>query len=61
VLRFDFEGGPDRGGSELKRVPWDDWWQVFEDRDLAFVYQEKKSDGDQSNFFILDNPNRSDG
>src|SRR6478735_3434933 len=24
VLRFDFEGGPDRGGSELKRVSWDD-------------------------------------
>jgi hypothetical protein len=30
VLRFDFEGGSDRGGSELKRVSWDDWWQVFE-------------------------------
>jgi len=61
VLRFDFQGGPDRGGSELKRVSWDDWWQVFEDRDLAFVYQEKTSDGNESNFFIFDNPNRSDG
>jgi len=61
VLRFDFEGGPDKGGSNLERISWDEWWQTFADRDLAFIYQEKKSDGADSNFFILDSPEREDG
>jgi hypothetical protein len=61
VLRFDFQGGPDKGGRELEHISWDEWWQTFEERDLAFVYQEKKSDGNDSNFFILDSPNREDG
>jgi hypothetical protein len=61
VLRFDFEGGPDKGGRELEHISWDEWWQTFEDRNLVFVYQEKKSDGNDSNFFILDSPDREDG
>jgi hypothetical protein len=61
VLRFDFEGGPDKGGSDLERISFDEWWQTFEERDLVFVYQERLSDGSQSNFFILDSPRRSDG
>lgn len=61
VLRFDFQGGPDKGGRELEHISWDEWWQTFEDRGLVFVYQEKKSDGNDSNFFILDSPNREDG
>jgi len=61
VLRFDFAGGPDKGGSNLEHISWDEWWGVFADRDLAFVYQETKSDGNESNFFILDSPDREDG
>lgn len=61
VMRFDFGGGPDKGGRDLEHISWDEWWQVFDERDLVFVYQEKKSDGSDSNFFILDNPSREDG
>jgi len=61
VLRFDFAGGPDKGGGNLERIDWDEWWQTFADRDLAFVYQETKADGSESNFFILDSPDREDG
>jgi hypothetical protein len=61
VLRFDFAGGPDKGGGSLEAISWDEWWQVFDERDLAFVYQETKSDGNDSNFFILDSPDREDG
>ncbi len=57
VLRFNFPGD---GGQSLQPIGWEDWLKVFEDRDLVFVFQEHKADGQQSNFFILDNPERED-
>jgi hypothetical protein len=57
VLRFDFGGDNER----LQHVDWDDWFATFDDRDLNFIYQEHRSDGHQSNFFRLENPNREDG
>lgn len=56
VLRFDFGGDSDR----LKHISWDEWFQVFDERKLNFIYQEHKSDGSESNFFQLENPNRED-
>lgn len=56
VLRFDFGGDSDR----LAHIEWDEWFATFDDRKLNFIYQEKKSDGSQSNFFQLENPERED-
>ena len=58
VLRFDFPG---YGGDDLEHVSWDEWFRTFDDRNLNFLYQEQRSDGTQSNFFRLENPDRSDG
>ena len=55
VLRFDFPG---YGGQDLQRISWDDWFRTFDERDLVFVFQQHKKDGDQSNFFMLDSPHR---
>ncbi len=55
VLRFDFPG---YGGQKLEHISWDDWFGAFDDRHLIFLFQEHKSDGQQSNFFHLDDPNR---
>jgi hypothetical protein len=57
VLRFDF--GDDTEG--LEHVGWDEWFETFDARGLNFIYQETRSDGSQSNFFRLENPNREDG
>ena len=57
VLRFDFPG---YGGDELRHVSWDEWFETFDARQLNFIYQEHKSDGAQSNFFRLENPERED-
>ncbi|MFL5681226.1 MAG: hypothetical protein ACJ77B_11565 [Chloroflexota bacterium] len=57
TLRFDFGERSDR----LEELTWEDWLGTFEDRQLVFIYQERKRDGSQSNFFRLDNPNREDG
>jgi hypothetical protein len=57
VLRFDFgDGESDR----LRHVSWDEWFDTFDARKLNFIYQEKRKDGRQSNFFRLESPERED-
>jgi hypothetical protein len=58
VLRFDFPG---YGGESLEEISWDEWLTTFDERGLRFIYQEHKSDGSDSNFFRLENPDRDDG
>lgn len=57
VLRFDFPG---YGGDNLQHVSWDEWFHTFDVRNLEFVYQDTQKAGNQSNFFILTNPERED-
>ena len=52
VLRFDFPGG----ATDLKHISWEEWFEAFDARELNFIYQEKRSDGKESNFFRLQNP-----
>lgn len=64
TLRLDFPNGGDgrSGGSRrLEPIGWDEWLRVFKDRKLVFLYQERRRDGTESNFFRLDNPTREDG
>lgn len=56
VLRFDFGGD----SKDLQHVSWDDWFKTFDERRLNFIYQEQRTDGTDSNFFRLENPNRED-
>jgi hypothetical protein len=57
VLRFDFGG--DSGN--LRHVSWEEWFATFDARNLNFLYQEERKDGNQSNFFRLESPEREDG
>jgi hypothetical protein len=56
VLRIDFGGE----SGNLRRVSWEEWFKTFDDRRLNFIYQEQRTDGSQSNFFRLENPERED-
>jgi hypothetical protein len=56
VLRFDFGGDSD----DLRHVSWDEWFETFDARKLNFLYQEERKDGNQSNFFRLESPDRED-
>ena len=51
VLRIDFPGF--KGSGTLRPVSWDEWFRVFDERDLAFLYQDRTSDGKISRFFKL--------
>lgn len=55
VLEFNFPGYTK---NRLQEISWEDWLNTFNERDLAFIYQEKLRNGSQSNFFQLDSPQR---
>ncbi len=48
VLRIEFPGF---GGDEnLEPISWEDFFDKFDERDLALVYQEETAAGERSNF-----------
>lgn len=51
VLRIDFPGGA--GEDRLEEISWDDWFAKFDEKNLAFLYQDHKADGSPSTFFKL--------
>jgi hypothetical protein len=48
ILRIDFPGFS--GEDKLEEVPWDAWFKTFDERELAFLYQDKTADGHESRF-----------
>jgi hypothetical protein len=50
ILRIHF---PEYRGKEeaLEEIPWEEFFDKFEESELAFLYQEKTKDGKESRFF----------
>jgi len=46
ILRLDF-GDPD---PSLEEIDWDEFFEKFEESNLAFLYQEETASGDESRF-----------
>jgi hypothetical protein len=46
ILRIDF--GPQDGG--LDEIEWDEFFEKFDESDLAFLYQDRTKDGKISRF-----------
>ncbi len=46
VLRLDF-GDSDE---QLEQISWDEFFRVFDDNGLAFLYQDEKENGEVSRF-----------
>jgi hypothetical protein len=50
ILRIDFDN-PDGGRDErLRRISWDEFFRIFDTRDIEFLYQERTHDGKISRF-----------
>lgn len=48
VIRIDF---PDNDRDEdLEEISWDEFFQKFDEKHLAMLYQDKKADGEPSYF-----------
>ncbi len=52
VLTLDVEGHG-AGEEELRHIDWDTWFEKFESSNLAFLYQDEKTSGEDSTFFKL--------
>ena len=48
ILRIDFPGFS--GAGSLEAVSWEEWFDTFEDRQLAFLYQDRTASGKTSRF-----------
>ncbi len=58
LLRVDFPGrGKDEarngGRGSLQEISWDDFFQKFDEKQLAFLYQDEMKSGQESRFFKL--------
>ncbi len=51
VLRIDFPGYS--GAGSLEEITWEEFFQKFDEKKLAFLYQEHTSSGEESRFFKL--------
>jgi hypothetical protein len=51
ILRIDFPG---RGDDDaLEPMSWEDWFDAFDENELAFLYQEETQEGGESRFSKL--------
>lgn len=53
LLRFDFEE-PGKGPEErLQEISWDEFFEKFDEKHLALLYQDQTKEGQTSRFFKL--------
>jgi hypothetical protein len=52
ILRIDFGPKEDR----LQEIDWDEFFEKFDEADLAFLYQERTADGKLSRFHRFVHP-----
>ena len=50
LLRINFPGAAE---DSLEDISWGDWFDKFEDKNLAFLSQEETASGEESRFFKL--------
>ncbi len=48
MIRLDFPGYS--GQQSLEEISWDDWFEKFDERNLALMVQDTTSRGQRSNF-----------
>jgi hypothetical protein len=50
ILRLDFEEPDGSEDEALRQVSWEEFFEVFDNRDLEFLYQEYTQEGKISRF-----------
>jgi len=48
MIRLDFPGYS--GEQSLQQISWDEWFEKFDENDLALIVQEETASGETSNF-----------
>jgi hypothetical protein len=50
ILRIDFDEPWGNDDERLERISWDQFFKIFDERNLEFLYQERTADGQESRF-----------
>jgi hypothetical protein len=50
ILRFEFPDAPGGSSDALDEIDWESFFRTFDDRGLAFLYQDRTADGEVSRF-----------
>jgi hypothetical protein len=50
LLRIEFPGSPGAKDDKLQPIEWEEFFEKFDERGLALVYQDHTADGKKSNF-----------
>jgi|SRR5690242_5036362 len=50
MIRLEFPRAPQSKDDSLQEISWDEFFEKFEESNLALVYQDRTSDGQRSNF-----------
>lgn len=48
IIRIDFPGFSGEG--TLERISWEQWFEAFDENELAFLHQDETEDGQVSHF-----------
>jgi hypothetical protein len=59
MIRLEFPGYSQSRDESLQEISWDEFFEKFDERELALVYQENTAEGEKSNFNKL--VSRQDG
>lgn len=50
LLRIDFPERDEKDDEQLEEISWDEFFEKFDEKRLAFVYQDKTAAGKKSRF-----------
>jgi hypothetical protein len=50
IIRLEFPDAPNANDDALDEIEWDEWFEKFDESNLALLYQEETARGDKSNF-----------
>lgn len=50
ILRFQFPKAKNANDGALREIPWDEFFEKFDENNLSLVYQDKTASGRKSNF-----------
>jgi glutathione synthase/RimK-type ligase-like ATP-grasp enzyme len=50
IIRLEFPDAPNANDEALEEISWEEFFEKFDDSELAFLYQEKTAQGQKSNF-----------
>ena len=59
MIRIEFPGAPGSRDDKLQEITWEEFFEKFDDGDLALIIQEKTAGGQKSNFNKLVKRERS--